>query len=174
MESDFASLELQVHLQLNRIRTLHLCYEVKHPILTVFHTEPYGTPAYRRQQKKDLRFSRRQSEILVGVCRKLSNMKGLRDLHVTFSDSTGRGLEVVLLHPLWMIKNVENFQVNLPWALEPAVGAYHENETLPFIIRRPALEEDNPSRAVYSQGGTFRLWMYKFGRFLIHPYRMLQ
>lgn len=160
-------------LQLNCIRSLHLCYEVKHPIRTEFHTEPYGTPAYRRQQKKDLRFSTRQSEILVDVCHKLSNMKGPRDLYVTFCDSTGRGPGVVFLRPLWMIKNVENFQANLPWALERAVGTY-ENETLPFIIRGPALEEDNSFRAVYFQRGTFRSWMYKLGRFLTHPYRMLR
>lgn len=101
-------------------------------------------------------------------------MKGLRDLYVTFCDSTGRGPEVVLLRSLWVIKNVENFQVNLPWALERAVGTYHENKTLPFIIRGPAWEEDNPFREVYFQRRTFRLWMYKLGRFLTHPYRMLR
>ncbi|TGO60628.1 hypothetical protein BCON_0034g00080 [Botryotinia convoluta] len=63
-------------LQLNKIRALRLCHELKHPILTDVHFESYSPPAFRRQQKKDYRFLRRQREILVDICRKLSNMKG--------------------------------------------------------------------------------------------------
>ncbi|KAF7922521.1 uncharacterized protein EAE98_008047 [Botrytis deweyae] len=159
--------------QLNQIRSLRISHKIEHPIYTCFHYEPKDSPAFKRQQEKDQELARWQAKHLVYIGDVLSRTKGLKDLHVTFYDVTGRRLEMSLLYPLAWIENVENFQVDLPWALERAVNPYNKNATLPFNIRRPSLEEEPAIEAVFDMR-KFELWMFKLGRFLRHPYLSLR
>ncbi|KAF7883603.1 uncharacterized protein EAF02_005523 [Botrytis sinoallii] len=159
--------------QLHQIRSLRISHKIEHPIYTCFHYEPKDSPAFKRQQEKDQELARWQAKHLVYIGDVLSRTKGLKDLHVTFYDVTGRRLEMSLLYPLAWIENVENFQVDLPWALERAINPYNKNATLPFNIRRPSLEEEPAIEAVFDLR-KFELLMFKLGRFLRHPYRTLR
>lgn len=160
-------------LQLIHIRSLRISHKMEHPVYTCFHFEPKDSPAFKKQQEKDQELARWQAKHLVYICDVLSRERGLRNLHITFYDVTGRRLETSLLYPLVWIKYVENFQVELPWALERAVGPYYKNVTLPFNIRRPSLEEEPAIEEVYDLR-KFKLLMFQLVRFLTYPYRMLR
>ncbi|TGO34906.1 hypothetical protein BHYA_0177g00130 [Botrytis hyacinthi] len=166
-------LEHVPQLQLNHIRSLRISHEIEHPVYTCFYFEPKGSPAYKKQQENDQELARWAAKHLVYICDLLSRVKGLKDLHITFYDFTGRRLGTSLLYPSVWIRNVENFQVELPWALEHAVGSYCKNAMVPFVIQRPLLEEDHEPEVVYDMR-KFKLLMFKLVRFLTHPYRMLR
>ncbi|KAF7946952.1 uncharacterized protein EAE97_004201 [Botrytis byssoidea] len=166
-------LENVPQLQLDDIRSLRVSHKIEHPIYTCFHYEPKGSPAFEKQQEKDQELARWQAKHLVYICDLLSRVKRLKDLHITFYDVTGRRLETSLLYPLVWVKNVENFQVDLPWALEHAVGLYCKNTMLPFVIRRPSLEEEHEPEAIYEMR-KFKLLLFKLVRFLTHPFRPLK
>ncbi|TGO88923.1 hypothetical protein BPOR_0134g00100 [Botrytis porri] len=82
---------------------------------------PKAPPAFKKQQEEDQTVARWQAENLIFICHVLSKMKGSKNLHINFYDDTGRSSEMSLLDPLMSIKNVENFDVELTWALERAV-----------------------------------------------------
>ncbi|TGO08219.1 hypothetical protein BTUL_0220g00090 [Botrytis tulipae] len=149
-------------LQFSHIRFLRISHEIEHPVYTCSHFEPKDSPAPKKQQEMDQELARWQAKHLVHICDGLSRVKGSKDLHITFYDVTGRRLETSLLYPLVWIKDLENFKVELPRALGHTVGPYCKSAMLPFIIRRPSLEEEHEPEAIYDMR-KFKLLMFNCG-----------
>jgi hypothetical protein len=125
--------------QLNLIRSLHISWMIDVPLYTSgFYYEPERGP--EKKEMKEYKEAKLEAKVWESILRTITNMKSLRELQVTIYDFTYRVSEKDLLLPLMTVRGVEDFMVELPWALEWANNPLEE--TL-FEIRRPLPRDEN-------------------------------